>query len=252
MARAGDLEIFGIDGVPEVRADDDVVGVIVDAVGRAGRALEAGDVVVVTHKIVSKAEGRLVDLREIQPSAFAYHLASTADKDPRQVEVVLRESVRIVRMNRGVVISETAHGFVCANAGVDASNVDGRDVVCLQPLDPDASAERLRRGFRDRLGVEVAVIISDTFGRAWRNGVVNVAIGLAGLAPLDDYRGRYDPNAYELRATILAVADELAAAAELVMGKLDRRPVAIIRGFGASGEGSARELVMDPARDLFR
>lgn len=251
--RAGSLQIFGVDGMAEARPGDDIVRQIVDALRSSGETLELNDVVVVTHKIISKAEGRLVDLREIEPSPFAIHLASIAGKDARQIEVVLRESVRIVRMDRGVIISETKHGFVCANAGVDASNVGEPDIVCLQPVDPNASAERLRQGLVEHFGVEVGVVVTDTFGRAWRNGVVNVAIGVAGLAPLDDYRGQFDPNAYELRATVLAVADELAAAAELVMGKLARRPVAIVRGFGPLGpSGSGRELVMDPARDMFR
>jgi coenzyme F420-0:L-glutamate ligase/coenzyme F420-1:gamma-L-glutamate ligase len=252
MERASDVQIFGIGGIGEVRPGDDVVGLIVEGLERTGRRLMDGDVVVVTHKIVSKAEGRLVDLRTIEPSPFARHAASMSGKDARQIEVVLRESARIVRMDPRVIISETRRGFVCANAGVDASNVGEREVVCLQPLDPDGSADAVRRGLRERLGVEVAVIISDTFGRAWRNGVVNVAIGLAGFSPLDDFRGQVDPNDYELRATTLAVADELASAAELVMGKLDRRPVAVIRGFATTGNGTARELVMDSTKDLFR
>jgi coenzyme F420-0:L-glutamate ligase/coenzyme F420-1:gamma-L-glutamate ligase len=250
--RGNDVQIFGVGGIPEVRPGDDVVGLIVDGLRASGRELANRDIVVVTHKIVSKAEGRLVDLRAVEPSPFARHAASVAGKDPRQIEVVLRESARIVRMDPRVIICETRQGFVCANAGVDASNVGQHEIVCLQPVDPDASAAALRGGLRERLGVEVAVIISDTFGRAWRSGVVNVAIGLAGLAPLEDFRGQVDPNDYELRATILAIADELASAAELVMGKLDRRPIAVIRGFATSGNGTARELVMDPAKDLFR
>lgn len=253
MDRPSSLQIFGLDGIPEVRPGDDVVGLIVDALVATGCELRTGDVVVVTHKIISKAEGRLVDLREIEPSPFARQLAAQAERDPRHLEMVLRESARIVRMDRGLIISETRHGFICANAGVDASNVDGSEMLCLQPLDPDASARRLREGLRRRLGVDVGVIVSDTFGRTWRNGVVNVAIGLDGIAPFADYRGQYDPSGYELRASVLAVADELASAAELVMGKLARRPVAIIRGFAVDGEpGSGRDLVMDPARDLFR
>ncbi|HLZ10824.1 MAG TPA: coenzyme F420-0:L-glutamate ligase [Chloroflexota bacterium] len=245
--------MFGVDGMPETRPGDDLVGQVADAIRSSGETLLADDVVVVTHKIISKAEGRLVDLRQIEPSPFAVHLASLAGKDARQIEVVLRESVRIVKMNLGVIICETRHGFICANAGVDASNVAEPNVVCLQPVDPNGSAERLRHGLVERFGADVGVIVTDTFGRAWRNGVVNIAIGVAGLAPLDDYRGKVDPNAYELRSTVIAVADELAAAAELVMGKLARRPVAIVRGFGPLGQpGSGRELVMDPARDLFR
>lgn len=253
MDRANTLQIFGLDGMPEVQPGDDVVELIIQALHANQLTLLAGDVVVVTHKVVSKAEGRLVDLKDIQPSPFARHLAAGTHRDARHYEVVLRESARIVRMDRGLVISETRHGFVCANAGVDASNVNGSEILCLQPLDPDASALRIRAGLGERLGVAVGVVISDSFGRSWRNGVVNVAIGLAGLPPFADYRGQYDPNGYELRASVLAVADELASAAELVMGKLARRPVAIVRGFRSDGEpGTARDLVMDPSRDLFR
>ncbi len=251
--RANTLQIFGLEGIPEVRPGDDVVGLIVDALRASDVNLETGDVLVVTHKVISKAEGRLVNLNDVEPSPFAYQLAAVANRDPRHYEVILRESARIVRMDRGLIISETRHGFVCANAGVDASNVDGADVVCLQPLDPDASAQRIRESLQARLDVSVGVIITDSFGRTWRNGVVNVAIGLSGLPPFADYRGRHDPNGYELRASVLAIADELAAAAELVMGKLARRPVAIIRGFRWDGApGTARDLIMDHERDLFR
>ncbi len=253
MDRANTLQIFGLDGIPEVRSGDDVAQLIVDAIRTSELGLLDQDVVVVTHKVVSKAEGRLVNLSEVEPSAFARRLAAITQRDPRHYEVVLRESARIVRMDRGIIISETRQGFVCANAGVDASNVDGIEVLCLQPLDPDASARRLREGLRELLGVDVGVIITDSFGRPWRNGVINVAIGLDGLAPFADYRGQQDPSGYELRASVLAVADELASAAELVMGKLARRPVAIIRGFQSEGTlGTARDLVMDPTRDLFR
>lgn len=251
--RSSSIQIFGLDGIPEVRQGDDLVDLIATAVQTSGVTLNDTDVMVVTHKVISKAEGRIVDLRDVEPSALARRLAAAHDRDARHIEVVLRECVRIVRMDHGVIIGETANGFVCANAGVDASNVDGRDVVCLQPVDPDASARRLQSGLRERLGVNLPIIITDSFGRPWRNGVVNVAIGLAGLAPFADYRGQYDPNGYELRASVLAVADELAAAAELVMGKLARRPVAIIRGFEAQrASGVARDLVMDPSRDMFR
>jgi coenzyme F420-0:L-glutamate ligase/coenzyme F420-1:gamma-L-glutamate ligase len=208
----------------------------------------------VTHKVVSKAEGNLVDLTTIAPSALAVDWGERYEKDPRQVEVVLREAVRIVRMERGVLIAETRHGFVCANAGVDASNVSP-DTVCLLPADPDRSAAGIRDGLKRELGVEVGVIISDSFGRPWRNGIVNVAIGVAGVPALADYRGLTDEAGYSLHVTVLAVADELAAAAELVMNKLDKRPVAIVRGyqFPISAEpGSGRDLLMDPARDMFR
>ena len=183
-----------------------------------------------THKIVSKSEGQLVDLRTITPSALAVRIAEQFGKDARQVDVVLRESARIVRMERGIIICETRHGLICANAAVDASNVAG-ETVCLLPSDPDASAARIRAGLREQTGADVAVIISDSFGRPWRNGIVNVAIGVAGMHPLTDYRGQTDPSGYDLRVTVMAVADELASAAELVMGKVDKVPVAVIRGY---------------------
>jgi coenzyme F420-0:L-glutamate ligase/coenzyme F420-1:gamma-L-glutamate ligase len=208
---------------------------------------------VVTHKIVSKAEGRLVDLRGIEPSALAKGFAARYERDPRQIEVVLRESRRIVRMDRGLIIAETHHGYVCANAGVDASNVPGDDTVCLLPGDPDASAARMRDALADRTGSDLAVIVSDSFGRTWREGITDVAIGVAGMEPLVDYRGETDPHGFPLAATVLAVADELAAAAELVMGKTAGIPVAIIRGYPYEpAAGTGRALIMPPDRDLFR
>jgi coenzyme F420-0:L-glutamate ligase/coenzyme F420-1:gamma-L-glutamate ligase len=244
------LEVLGIEGFPEVRSGDDLNGMIRDAL--AGD-LRRGDVLVVTHKIVSKAEGRLVDLRTIEPSALAKGYATRHGKDPRQIEVVLGESRRIVRMDRGIVISETHHGFVCANAGVDASNVPGDDTVCLLPVAPDASAARLRDALARDPGVEVAVIISDSFGRAWRHGITDVAIGVAGMDPIADYRGIPDPHGYPMEASVLAVADELAAAAELVMGKTDGIPLAIIRGYSYSpASGTGKDLLMPPERDMFR
>lgn len=244
-----EVEVLGVEGFPEVRPGDDLNSMISGAVARD---LRPGDVLVVTHKIVSKAEGRLVDLRTVEPSTFAKGYATRYGKDPRQIEVVLRESRRIVRMDRGIVISETHHGFVCANAGVDASNVPG-DTVCLLPVDPDASAARLREALAEDPGVEVAVVISDSFGRAWRHGITDVAIGVAGMDPVADYRGRRDPHGYPMEASVLAVADELAAAAELVMGKTDGIPLAIVRGYSYSpASGSARELLMPPERDMFR
>jgi coenzyme F420-0:L-glutamate ligase/coenzyme F420-1:gamma-L-glutamate ligase len=216
-------------------------------------SLRSGDVLVVTHKIVSKAEGRLVDLNTVEPSALAKEYAARWGKDPRQIEVVFRESRRVVRMDRGVVISETRHGFVCANAGVDASNVPGEDTVCLLPVDPDRSAARLREALRRRLGVEVAVVVSDSFGRAWRFGITDVAIGVSGMDPLADYRGQNDPHGYPMEASVLAIADELAAAAELVMGKTDGIPIAIVRGYAYGKDaGTGRDLLMPPERDMFR
>jgi coenzyme F420-0:L-glutamate ligase/coenzyme F420-1:gamma-L-glutamate ligase len=244
------LEVIGIEGFPEVRPGDDLTRMISGAVVQD---LRPGDVLVVTHKIVSKAEGRLVDLRTVEPSTLAKGYAARYGKDPRQIEVVLRESRRIVRMDRGIVISETHHGFVCANAGVDASNVPGDDTVCLLPVDPDASAARLREALAEDPGVEVAVVISDSFGRAWRHGITDIAIGVAGMDPIADYRGQRDPHGYPMEASVLAVGDELAAAAELVMGKTDGIPLAIVRGYAYSpAPGSARDLLMPPERDMFR
>jgi coenzyme F420-0:L-glutamate ligase / coenzyme F420-1:gamma-L-glutamate ligase len=241
------ISVLPVAGISEVLPGDDLAGLIARSL--EGN-LESSDILVVTHKVVSKAEGRLVDLRTVEPSALAKQFAGRYDKDPRQIEVVLRESRRIVRMDRGLIISETHHGFVCANAGVDASNVPGEDVVCLLPLDPDASAAKLRAALAD---TAPAVIISDSFGRAWREGITNVAIGVAGMQPLADYRGEADPHGLPLVASILAVADELAAAAELVMGKTSGIPVAIVRNYPyAPGPGTARDLLMDPDRDLFR
>jgi coenzyme F420-0:L-glutamate ligase/coenzyme F420-1:gamma-L-glutamate ligase len=253
-----ELRLLGLGGIPEVRPGDDLAALIGDAIGAAGIGLEPGDVVVVTHKVVSKAEGRLVSLREIEPSALARRWAAAWNKDARQVEVVLRESRRIVRMDRGVIIAETAHGLICANAGVDASNVEP-ETVCLLPADPDASAAGLRSALGERFGFAPeeapAVVVTDSFGRPWRVGIVNVAIGVAGLAPLADYRGRTDAAGYELHVSVLAVADELAAAAELVMHKLDARPVVVVRGYLPPTDtpaGTGRDLILDPARDLFR
>ncbi len=244
------LEVLPVEGIPEVRPGDDLSGLIALA---TGEDLRAGDILVVTHKIVSKAEGRLVDLRAVEPSALAKGFAARYGRDPRQVEVVLRESRRVVRMDRGLIISETQHGFVCANAGVDASNLPGDDTVCLLPVDPDASAARLREALTAWTGSELAVIVSDSFGRPWREGITNVAIGVAGMEPLADYRGQRDPYGYPLEASILAVADELAAAAELVMGKTEGIPAAIIRNYPyKQGPGTALDLLMGPERDLFR
>jgi coenzyme F420-0:L-glutamate ligase / coenzyme F420-1:gamma-L-glutamate ligase len=244
------LEVFGIEGFPEARPGDDLAALVCAAVEGD---LRSGDVLVVTHKILSKAEGRLVDLRTVEPSPFAKGYATRYGKDPRQIEVVFRESRRIVRMDRGIVISETHHGFVCANAGVDASNVPGDDSVCLLPVDPDASASKLRAALAGRLGVEVAVVVSDSFGRAWRHGITDVAVGVAGMDPIADYRGLRDPHGYPMEASVLAVADELAAAAELVMGKTNGIPLAVVRGYPYTpAPGTGKDLLMPPERDMFR
>ncbi len=248
-----EVRIIGLDGVGELRPGDDLVPVILNSLTVSGVSLERGDITVVTHKVVSKAEGRLLDLKDIEPSSFARQWAASYDKDPAQIEVVLREAKRIARMDRGIIIAETHHGFVCANAGVDASNVAGEDCVCLLPLDPDASARRIQEGLKRETGLDIPVIITDSFGRAWRNGVVNVAIGVAGLEPIVDYRGQDDPYGYQMSVTLMAVADELASAAELAMGKVDQRPVALVRGYAYQpGAGNGGQLVMPPERDLFR
>jgi len=237
--------VIPVKGLPEVREGDDIAALIAAVV-----ELEDGDVFVVAHKVVSKAEGRVVRLAEVEPSAQARDLA--ADEDPRRLEVILRESERVVRTRPPLVIAEPRHGFVCASAGVDVSNAPEPDTVVLLPEDPDASAGRLRARLRELTDADVAVIVSDSFGRAWRQGTTDVAIGCAGLRPLLDLHGEHDAAGYELHATVIAVADELAGAAELVRGKLDRIPAAIVRGFEAHGEGAASELVMPPDRDLFR
>jgi coenzyme F420-0:L-glutamate ligase/coenzyme F420-1:gamma-L-glutamate ligase len=251
------ISLIGLPGIPEVAEGNDLAPLIVEAAQRAGMGLAGRDVLVVAQKIVSKAEGRIVSLKDVMPSGLAREFAETWGKDPRMVEVVLRASRRIVRMDRGMIIAETAHGFICANAGVDASNVPGEDRVSLLPVDPDASAQRLRKNLEELSGAQVAVIVSDTFGRPWREGLTNVAIGVAGLAPLVSYIGRQDPHGHTLRVTELAVADEMAAAAGLIMGKLERVPVVLIRGYRFSEgspteEGRARSLVRPPERDLFR
>jgi coenzyme F420-0:L-glutamate ligase/coenzyme F420-1:gamma-L-glutamate ligase len=240
-----ELRVIPVRGLPEVAAGDDLGRLIAGSA-----ALEDGDVVVVAHKVVSKAEGRVIRLAEVEPSEQARELAG--DDDPRRLEVVLRESVRLVRTRPPLVIAETRHGFVCASAGVDASNAPEAGTLVLLPEDPDASAARIRERLRELAERTVAVIVSDSFGRAWRQGTTDVAIGCAGLEPLLDLAGERDDTGYELHATVIAVADELAGAAELVRGKLDGVPVAIVRGYEAAGDGTARELVMPPERDLFR
>jgi coenzyme F420-0:L-glutamate ligase/coenzyme F420-1:gamma-L-glutamate ligase len=248
-----ELRIVGLHGIPIVTAGADLAALIQQAATAAPWSFQTGDIVIVTQKVVSKAEGCLIALKDITPSPWAEHYARQWGKDPRHVEVVLRQSRRIVRMDHGVLIAETHHGFICANAGVDQSNIEGEEVVAVLPLDPDASARAIRQGLRERLGCEVAVIISDTFGRPWRDGIVNIAIGLSGIEAIKDYTGQRDTQGYELRVTSIAIADELAAAAELVMNKLDNVPVAVIRGYDyPRGEGSLAQLIRAPERDLFR
>ena len=257
MPADGSVSVIALEGIPEIRPQADLARLIGDAIERTGDALPLTDrdVLVVTQKIVSKAEGAVVDLTSVVPGEQAVDFARRYDRDPRQVQVVLDEAVRVVRMANGVLITETVHGFICANGGVDASNVgpDSGSLVTLLPRDPDASAGRIRAGVRARFGVDVPVIVSDSFGRPWRWGIVDVAIGVSGLRPLDDLRGRPDADGRIMRSTVRAVADELASAAELAFGKTTARPVAIVRGVAFErGEGSIREVVMPAANDLFR
>ena len=248
----GELRLRALEGVPRVRPGDDLAGALAEAARRSGVALRGG-VLVVCQKVVSKQEGRLVALAEVRPSEEAERIAREDGKDPRHVEVILRESARIVRRGRGVLVAETRHGFVCANAGVDLSNAPADGVAVLLPLDPDASARRLRSELLARgAGEPFAVIVSDTFGRPWREGLVDVAIGCAGLRPLADWRGRGDLRGRELSVTVTATADQLAAAAGLLMGKDAGVPAVFVEGVDAFGEGSARALLRDPAADLFR
>ena len=250
-----ELRIIPIRGVGEARPGDDVAALLVAAFEAQGERFAAGDVLVVTQKIVSKAEGRIVQLDTVTPSETALALSRVNGRDPRQIEVALRETAQVVRldMQRGILISETRHGFVCANAGVDGSNLATADEVSMLPIDSDESARGIRAGVRERTGAEVAVVVSDTFGRAWRTGQTNVAIGVAGLRPVHDYRGQQDSAGLVLVVTEIAVADELASAAELVMGKLDRVPAAIVRGYAYEpAEASARELVRPAELDMFR
>jgi coenzyme F420-0:L-glutamate ligase/coenzyme F420-1:gamma-L-glutamate ligase len=248
------LAATALEGLPEIREGDDLAALIASAA--AAVELQAGDVIVVAHKVVSKAEGRVRDLGSVEPSDDASELAHQLDKDPRQVQVVLDESRSILRAAHGVLVSVTHHGFVCANAGVDASNSPGADTVVLLPHDPDASARRLRGRLRDLVGIAPGVLITDSFGRAWRHGQVDVAIGCAGVAPLEDWRGRTDTTGRALRATWIAVADQLAGAADLARRKDGRQPIVMVRGAKRhvtddDGPGAAA-LIRPEAEDLFR
>ena len=238
-----------LEGIPEIEAGDDLAGLLRDAAERAG-GFEDADVLVVAQKAVSKAEGRVVRLDELEPSVQALELAD--DRDPRHIEWILRESAKVVRVRPPLIIVETRHGFVCASAGVDASNAKGEGTLILLPLDPDASAARIRAAILERADRDVGVIVSDSFGRAFRQGTTDVALGVAGLTPLLDLRGVRDRLGYELQSTQIAVADELAGAAELVLGKVSGIPAAVIRGVDLRGDGTGRDIVIPEERDLFR
>jgi coenzyme F420-0:L-glutamate ligase / coenzyme F420-1:gamma-L-glutamate ligase len=246
---SGEVRVIPLHGIPELREGDDLGGVLVEAASRAG-GFEEGDVLVVAQKAVSKVEGRVVRLADVDPSERAQELAG--ESDARRMEVILRESVRILRARPPLVIAETRHGFVCASAGVDSSNAGERDAIVLLPLDPDASARALRARIREVAGRDLAVIVSDSFGRAWRKGTTDVALGISGMAPVLDLDGQRDSVGYELHATQIAIADEIAGAAELVMGKRAGIPAALVRGVGLEGDGTGKDLLMPRERDLFR
>ena len=247
------IEIFGVPGLPEIVPGTDLAAAIFDAASAAGRPLASGDILVVTSKIVSKAEGRVVDLATVEVSPFARQYAERWEKDPAVVELVLREARRVVRQVGPVLITETRHGFVCANSGVDQSSSGGHGRAVLLPEDPDASARRIRAGLRER-GIDVAVIISDTFGRPWREGQTDVAIGIAGMHPITSYIGQVDPHGHEFRVQALCTADEIAAAAELVKGNLSRVPAAVVRGlpWEPDEQATMQLIIREPERDLFR
>ncbi len=249
-----EVRIIGIQGMPEIKPGDDLAGMLMDAAQAQGSPIQAGDVVVVTQKVVSKAEDRVITFDGIEPSVLALTITEGHRRDPRHTEIVLRESARVVRMDRGVIISETRHGFICANAGIDASNIPGTNTVCLLPVDSDASARVIRDAIKSRLGVDVAVIVSDTFGRPWRNGAANVAIGVAGFDPMLSYVGQEDAHGNMMYTTEIAVADELAATAELVTGKVDGVPVSIIRGYSyvPMEDATISRLIRTGDKDMFR
>ena len=251
--KTGEIQAIPVRGMREVFAGDSVADLVVDALALGGLRLHEGDILVIKHKIISKAEGQLVSLDDVCPSPASRSWARRYGVDARVTELAVRESRRIVRRALGVLITETKHGFICANSGVDVSNVDGGKHALLLPDDPDRSAARIHRELKKRLKLSLPVIITDTFGRPWREGLTEFAIGIAGMKPLHDYRGRRDPYGYPLRVSVDAVADELAAAAGLVCGKLERAPACIIRGFRyRPGRGSARELIRPAKTDLFR
>jgi coenzyme F420-0:L-glutamate ligase / coenzyme F420-1:gamma-L-glutamate ligase len=241
------VSILPVAGIPELQEGDDLVTLILERV-----ELENGDVVVVAQKAISKIEGRIVRLDGIEPSPRAIEIAGSEDDAARRIEVILRESKSIIRVRPPLVISETQHGFICASAGVDASNAPEPGTLVLLPLDPDGSAARLRDELRERTGRDVGVIVTDSFGRPWRQGTVDVAIGAAGVEVMQDLAGEHDPIGYELQNTVIAVADEIASAAHLVSGKLARIPVTVVRGLDVRGEGLATDIPVPPERDLFR
>jgi coenzyme F420-0:L-glutamate ligase / coenzyme F420-1:gamma-L-glutamate ligase len=247
------ITLTAIEGVPIVKQGDDLAALLAAGLESTGLAPAAGDVIVVCQKIISKSEGRVVDLKNIEPSAFARNLALRWEKDPRAVELVLRQSNRIVRNDRGVIIVETGPGWVCANAGVDESNTIGDDRAILLPVDPDASAAQIRAGLRARCGIDIAVVVTDTFGRPWRDGLTEICLGISGMNPMLDLRGTHDLGGRELHHTVVAIADELASAAGLLMEKSSGIPAVLVRGYAYQPfEGSAKVLIRPAEADLFR
>jgi coenzyme F420-0:L-glutamate ligase/coenzyme F420-1:gamma-L-glutamate ligase len=238
--------VFPVEGLPELRAGDDLAALVAERV-----QLEDRDVVVFAQKAISKVEGRVVRLDDVTPSERAREIAGD-EGDPRRIEWILREAKRVVRVRAPLVICETRHGFICASAGIDQSNTPEPGTLVLLPVDPDGSAERLREALRARTGRDVGVVVTDSFGRPWRQGTTDVAIGAAGIEVISDLSGEHDPIGYELKATFIAVADEVAGAAQLVSGKLDRNPVTIVRGLDVRGDGRAADIPVPPERDLFR
>ncbi len=247
------VSIIGINGIPEVSETIDLVSEILGAAKNQNTPINDGDILVVTQKVVSKSEGRVENLNDIKPSKFASDYAVKWDKDARLVELVLRESVRIVRMDNGILITETTHGFICANSGIDASNAGTNQTVVLLPINPDSSASAIKNSIFQKSAKNVAVIISDTFGRPWREGAINIAIGSSGIEPLVDYRGEFDPDGRQLESTTIAIVDEIAAASELVTHKLGRVPVSIVRGYSYEpSEHGIQAIIRDSTKDLFR
>lgn len=241
----GGFSVFPVTGIPELREGDDLAALIAERV-----ELEDDDIVVVVQKAISKIEGRVVRLDDVEPSERAIEIAGS-DGDPRRIEWILREAKRVVRVRAPLVICETRHGFICASAGVDQSNTPGEGMLVLLPLDPDASAAELRDALRARTGRDVGVVVTDSFGRPWRQGTTDVAIGAAGVEVMRELSGERDPVGYELKATVIAIADEIAGAAQLVSGKLDRVPVSIVRGLDVRGAGKATDIPIPPELDLF-
>ncbi len=251
--KLNEVQIIAIPVASEIQPGDPLADTLIESLRQHGVSLEAGDILVVKHKIVSKSEGRFVDLATVEPTAESIAWAKEYGLDPRVIELALRESRAVIRRKNGVLITETHHGFLCANSGIDVSNVNGGRHALLLPEDPDRSAAQLRRHIKHRIGLKIPVIITDSFGRPWREGLTESCIGIAGLKPLHDDRGRRDPHGYKLRVSLEAVADELACAAGLVCGKLNRTPACIVRGFRyESGRGHARDLLRPASTDLFR